>query len=106
MTSKKKAPSPQPSNGKRKSTEGDVEVGGENGVAGRELSIHGDDDDNDNDVSSEILRVETEADKPLSAFARVSKTFRVRFPVDVKWRVPHPLSRIGRGVIYDETFAV
>ena len=79
MTSKKKAPSPQPSNGKRKSTEGDVEVGGENGVAGRELSIHGDDDD----VSSEILRVETEADKPLSTFARISKTFRVSVPVDV-----------------------
>ncbi|KAI0241343.1 hypothetical protein LSAT2_029747, partial [Lamellibrachia satsuma] len=80
--SKDKDPSQQPRNGKRRSTDCDVEVG-ENGVVSRELSVHGDDDD----VSSEILRVETEAEKPLTTFARISKTFQVRIVNGHRMRV-------------------
>ena len=63
---------PLRSNGKRRSTDCSLEVG-ENRTASKTPSVQGD----DGDISSEILRVEAESEKPLTAFAHITKAFQV-----------------------------
>ena len=77
MKTEKITPCPLRSNGKRRSTDCSLDVG-ENGTASKTPSAQGD----DGDISSEILRVEAESEKPLTAFAHITKGFQVGYSLD------------------------